>query len=112
MLAGRAFAPFANRRLQRRAVTVAELHAAPDGDVVDRDPGILAEQVVGRLGDGNVLYHRSEHVLRCRRGLARGKRGEALLDVGRQDLERADVEFLGDVLDEGWIDAKHALSIG
>jgi len=112
MLAGRALAALADRGLQRRAVAVAELDAPPDRDVVDRDAGILAEQVVGRFGDGDVADHRAQNVLRRRRGLARGQRGEALLDVGRQDLQRPDVEFLGDVFDEARIDAKHALSIG
>ncbi len=46
--------PLADRGLQRRAVAVAELHAAADRHVVDRDAGVLAEQVVGLLGDRDV----------------------------------------------------------
>ena len=51
MLARRALAAAADRLLQRDAV---DLDAAADRDVVDRDAGVLAQQVVGALGDLDV----------------------------------------------------------
>jgi tartrate/fumarate subfamily iron-sulfur-dependent hydro-lyase alpha chain len=105
MLARRTLAALAYRCLERGAVAVAELHAAADGHVVDRDPRILAEQVVGRLRNRDVLDHRAQNVLCRRRRLLCRERVEAALDVGRQDLERPDVELLGDVLDRFRVDA-------
>ena len=67
----------------------------PIDDVVDRHAGVLAEQVVGALGDRDVGDHRAEHALRRARAVSlAAQRVEAGLDVRRQDLERADVELL------------------
>ena len=57
MLAGRALAAAADRLLHGDAV---ELDVAADRDVVDRDAGVLAQQVVGALGDRDVLDHGAE----------------------------------------------------
>ena len=70
------------------------LDAAADAHVVDRDAGVLAQQVGLVLGDSDVLHHRTEHALRACVGLARRQPVEALLDVRRQELERADVQLL------------------
>ena len=69
--------------------------------VVDRDAGVLAQQVVGRLGHADVVHHRRQHALRGGRGLAAGQPREAVLDVGRQHLQRADVQRLGGFFDGG-----------
>ena len=53
----RALAAAADRFLHRRAV---EFDIAADGDVVDRDAGVLAQQVLGALGDRDVLHHGAE----------------------------------------------------
>ena len=81
MLLGGAFAAAADRLFHGGAI---ELHVAPDDDVVDRDPGVLAEQVLGAFGDGNVLDHGAEYRLAGRVGLLHQQALEALLDVVRQ----------------------------
>src|SRR2546426_10688866 len=91
MLARGALAAAADRFLQSQAV---DLDAAADPDVVDRDAGVLAEQVVRVLGHRNVADHRAEHALRARVALLAHEALEALLDVRRQLLERPDVELL------------------
>src|SRR5690242_8422269 len=90
------FRSLADRFLQRDAV---DLDAAADPDVVDRDAGVLAEQVVGVLGDRDVADHRAEHALRAGVAFPRRERVEAPLHVGRQLLERPDVELLRRLLD-------------
>src|SRR6185503_10334725 len=67
--------------------------------VVDRYPGVLAEQVLRVFGHFDVFHHGAEHALRAGVGLARREPVEALLDVGRQQLQRPDIELLGRVLD-------------
>src|SRR6185503_5280951 len=104
----------AKRVLARRAGAAApdgvldpdpvDLDAASDPHVVDRDAGVLAEEVVGVLGDRDVADHGAEHALRARVGLAPRERVEALLHVGGQQLERADVELLRRLLDLVQID--------
>src|SRR6185369_840396 len=81
-----------------------DLDAAPDPHVVDRDAGVLAQQIVGVLGDRDVADHGAEHALRARVGLAPREGVEALLHVGRQPLERPDVELLRRLLDLVQID--------
>jgi hypothetical protein len=61
--------------------------------------GVLAQQVVGVLGDRDVADHGAEHALRAGVGLARGETRESLLDVRRQLLQRPDVELLCRLLD-------------
>ena len=39
------------------------LDAAADAHVVDRDAGVLAQQVVGGLGHRDVAHHRAQHRL-------------------------------------------------
>src|SRR5436305_1299247 len=51
MLARRALAAAADRRLERDAVGRAEFYAAADGHVVDRNSGVLAEEIIGGLGN-------------------------------------------------------------
>ena len=67
MLARGALAAAADRLLHGDAV---DLDVAADGDVVDRDAGVLAQQVVGALGDRDVLHHGGENGLPGRVGLA------------------------------------------
>src|SRR3981081_4628887 len=105
MLARRALATLAYRILECGAVAVAELNAPADGYVVDRDARVLAKQVVGRLRNRDVPDHRAQNVLRRRRSLFLREHIEAVLDVGRQALQRPDVELLGDVLDGFRVDA-------
>src|SRR5712692_3434957 len=101
VLARRARAPAADRLLECNAV---DFDAAADPHVVDRDAGVLAQEIVGLLGDRDVPDHGAEHALRAGVGLAPRDRCEALLDVRRQDLERADVELLRGFLDLAQID--------
>src|SRR5438067_13761102 len=96
MLESRALAAAPDRLLEREAV---DFDAAPDPDVVDRDAGVLAEQIVGVLGHRDVADHGAEHALGAGIALARGERIEALLHIGRQQLEGADVELFCRFLD-------------
>ncbi len=103
MLLRRAHAAAADRRLERRAV---ELDVATDDDVVDRNAGVLAEQVVGALGDHDVLAHRRQDGAGGGVALALRQFGEAELDVVGQDLERPDIEQLRGFLDDVQIDVE------
>ena len=67
MLGGGARAAAADRLLHGDAV---ELDVAADGDVVDRDAGVLAQDVLGALGDRDVLDHGAEDGAAGRVGLA------------------------------------------
>ena len=96
MLLGGALAAAADRFLHAGAV---ELDVAADDDVVDRNAGVLAEQVLGALGDRDVLDHGAEDGLAGGVGLLHQQPLEALLDVVRQQLERADIERLAQLLD-------------
>src|SRR5437588_7537955 len=107
MFARGALAAAADRFLQSHAV---DLDAAADPDVVDRDAGVLAEQVVGGLGDRDVADHRAEHALRAGVGLVGNEPVKALLDVRRQLLQRPDVELLRRLLDLSQLDL-HLTSI-
>ena len=55
-----------------------DLDAAADRHVVDRDAGVLAQQVVVLLGDRDVADHRAEDALPVRVGLGRIEALEAL----------------------------------
>src|SRR5882672_6810726 len=101
VLARRARTAAADRVLQSGAV---HLDAAADAHVVDRDAGVLAQQVVGLLGDRDVVDHGAEHAPRERVALALLERVEALLDVRWKDLQRANVELLRRLLDLAQID--------
>ena len=101
MLARRALAAAPDGFLEREAV---DFDAAADPDVVDRDAGVLAEQVVVALGDRDVADHGAEHALRAGVALVGCQRLEALLDIGRQHFQRPDVELLGRFLDLPQID--------
>ena len=94
VLASRARAAFADRFLEFDTI---DLDIAADPDVVDRDSGVLAQQVIGVFGNRNIADHGAKHVLRGRVRLARSQSGETCLDVGRQELERANVEFFSGV---------------
>src|SRR6185437_14081079 len=96
MLLRCALAAAADRLLHAGAV---ELDVAADDDVVDRDAGVLAEQIARSLGDRDVLDHGAENSLTGRVGLCSDQPIEAPLDVGRQQFERADIESLRELLD-------------
>ena len=96
MLGGGARAAAADGFLHRHAV---DLDVAADGDVVDRDAGVLAEDILGALGDRDVLDHGAEDGAAGRVGLAADEALETLLDVARQHFERADIKRPGDFLD-------------
>src|SRR3954469_24480909 len=96
ILGGGPRAAAADRLLHRRAV---ELDVLADDDVVDRNAGVLAQQVLPLLGDHDVLDHGVEHGTTGGVGLLRHQPLEAALDVRRQELDRADVERLGDLFD-------------
>src|SRR6185437_15358739 len=83
-----------------------EFDAAADGDIVDGNAGILAEQIVGALGDGDVLAHGGEDRLRRVVALGFGEPGEAELHVVGQDLEGADIEELCRLLDDAHVDVE------
>src|SRR5258708_1640463 len=101
MLVRRALAAAADRFLERHAV---DFDAAADPDVVDRDAGVLAEKIVGVLGDRDVADHGAEHALRAGVALLLREALEALLDVRRQLLQRPDVELLRRLLDLSQLD--------
>ncbi len=107
MLVRRALAAAADRFLERHAV---DLDAAADPDVVDRDAGVLAQKIVGGLGDRDVADHGAEHALRAGVALLLREAREALLDVRRQLLQRPDVELLCRLLDLSQFDL-HLTSI-
>ena len=96
MLLGRALAAAADRFFHCRAV---ELDVVADGDVVNGDAGVLAEQVLGALGDRDILHHGAEDGLAGGVGFLAQQPLEALLDVARQQLERADIERLAELFD-------------
>jgi hypothetical protein len=96
MFLRRALAAFGDRLFQLVAV---HFDAAADRHVVDRDPRVLAEQVLVVLGHFDVEDHRAEYGFAGRVGLGRVEPPEAFLDVGRQQLERADVELLAGFFD-------------
>src|SRR4051812_43212096 len=96
MLPRGTLASLADRLLQAHAV---DLHAAADPHVVDRDAGVLAEQVLRLLRDRDIADHGGEHPLGASIGLALRERVEALLHIGRQLLQRANVELLRGFLD-------------
>src|SRR5438105_4872475 len=101
MLARRARAAAADRFLQLQTI---HLDAAADPYVVHRDARVLAQEVVGALGDGDIADHRAEHALRSGVGLPRRERLEAALHVRRQLFQRPDVELLRRLLDRFQID--------
>src|SRR5665213_922346 len=96
MLLGGALAAAAMKEAIRRAV---EFDMTADGDVVDRNAGVLAEQVLGALGNRNIFYHGAENGLAGGVGFFHQQPLEALLDVVRQQLERADIERFAELLD-------------
>ena len=59
-----------------------DLDAAADPDVVDRHAGVLAEQVVGLLGDADVGHHGREHRRAVRAGFGLLQPAEAALMSG------------------------------
>ncbi len=69
-------------------------------DPVDDVAGVLADEVVVALGHLDRLEHDVEAVDAVGVGLGRPGPGERVLQVGREDLERADVELLGGLFDE------------
>ena len=77
--------------------------------VVDRDAGVLAEQVVGVLGHRMLGIIVPSTPLRGGVGLAAREALEAVLDVGRQDLQRADVELARGLLDLREVDLHSAI---
>ena len=101
MLARRPLAPSHNRLLE---LVTRHLHSSANRHVIDRDARVLAEQVAGVFGDRDVANHRAKHGLRRSVGLAAVEPLEPLLDVGRQQLQRPDIEFLARILDLFQID--------
>ena len=87
------------RRIASFSATPSKMHVLADGDVVDRDAGVLAQKIAGALGDRDVLDHGAENGAAGRVGLAPLQLGEALLHVARQKLHGADIERLADLLD-------------
>ncbi len=96
MFLGGALAAAADRLFHARAV---QLDVSADGDVVDRNAGVLTEQIVGAFGHRDIFDHGAEDGLASRVGFFHQQPLEALLDVVRQQLERADIERLGELLD-------------
>ena len=73
-----------------------DLDAAADGDIVNGNAGVLAEQVIGLLGDSNVLDHGRQNGLAGTIRLGGVQALEPLLDVVREHLQRPDIkEFCG-----------------
>src|SRR6267378_2456649 len=101
VFARRALAAAPDGLLQRDAV---HLDPASDPHVVDRDPGVLAQEVVGVLGNSDVADHGAERAPRAGVGLAFRERVEALLDIGREQLQCPDVELLRRLLDLSQVD--------
>src|SRR5262245_8058807 len=96
MLGRGAGAAAADCVLQRHPV---EFDIAPDRDVVDGDAGILAKQISCALSDCDVFHHGAEDGAAGRVGLTRDEALETRLDVAWQQLERAHIERLADLLD-------------
>ena len=70
-----------------------------DAAVVDRDPGVLADEVLLLLGHVHVLEDRLEHALARDRRLAPRRVGERVAQILRDVLQRPDVEVRRRVLD-------------
>ena len=75
--------------------------------VVDWNTGVLTQKIIGVLGHFNVAQHGTQHRLSGCIGFALFQAGETLLDIGRQQFERADISLLGRVLDVLQIDFHH-----
>ena len=91
-----ALAAGADRALQPGAV---ELDVAPDHDVVDRNAGVLAKDVLGALGDRDVLDHGVEDGASGRVGFGAHQFLEPGLDVGGQDFQRLHIKRFADFFD-------------
>ena len=96
MLARCALATRYDRLLELETI---DLDAAADHNVINRNAGVLTQQIVGVLGDFDVPDHGAENCLAGGVGFVSVEALEALLDVGRQHLQRADVELLARFLD-------------
>ncbi len=96
MFPRRAFASPANGILQGDTV---EGNAPPDGNIVDGDAGVLAEQIFGPLGDRDILdHHVEDHAACCVCFVARQPLKPGF-DVRRQYLQRLNVERFRDLFD-------------
>ena len=96
MLGGGARAAAADSLLHRRAV---ELDVLADDDVVDGNAGVLAKDVLGALGDRDVLDHGAEDGAAGCVCFAADQPFETLLDVARQHFQSADIKRPRDLLD-------------
>src|SRR5262249_34978188 len=96
VLDGRARGAVAQRVVDARRM---EREALADLAVVDRDPGVLADEVALRVGDVDVPVNRLEHALAGDRGLAAARVGERVAQVLRDVFERPDVEVRSRLLD-------------
>ena len=71
-----------------------------DAAVIDGDPGVLADEILLVVGDGDVPDDRVEHALARCRGLAGTRGDERIAEILRDVLERPDVEVGGGVGDD------------
>jgi hypothetical protein len=92
MLARSALAASADGLLEGMSV---DLDAAPDRHVVDRHAGVLAKQVVGFFRDTDVLAHGGKHAARRGGGFVFLQAFDAMLYIGRKNLQCPDIQFLG-----------------
>ena len=95
MLDGRPLRAGLQRRVDPRRVR----EVLADAAVVDRDPRVLADEVLLLVGDLHVAVDRLQHADPRHGGLAVARRGERVAQVLRDVLERPDVEVRGCVLD-------------
>ena len=82
-----------------------------DAARVDRDAGVLADEVAVGVGDVDVAVDRLEHALAGNRRLAPTRSVERVAQILRDVLQRPDVEMRGRILDDAGqigLDRAHA----
>ena len=96
MLDRRAGGAVAQRLVDPRRM---EREVLADAAVVDRDAGVLADEIALGRRRRDVAVDRLEYALARDRGLAVAGGGERVAQILRDVLQRPDVEVRGDVLD-------------
>ncbi len=82
--------------------------AAPDPELVDRGPRVLADQEPPAFRHLQVLEHHAEDLAGARMALALIGAGQSRLDIRRQDLQRPDVQLFGGLSHQLRINRHHA----
>jgi len=79
--------------------TVGQKDVATDHHVVDRNPGVLTQDILGPLGHRDIFDHGVEDGAPGRIGFGPHQFPESGFDVGRQDFQRLDIKRFADFFD-------------